>query len=300
MSFFRYPGGKNKLKNAISSHLNLYGFKEGLEYREPFFGGGSVGVQFLGDNPNFKNVWINDKDPGIACLWTSVLAFPEKLKKHIQEFQPSVESFDLFKSELLNKNNVPLKTDQIVLMGFKKLAIHQISYSGLGTKSGGPLGGRSQSSKYKIDCRWSPDYICKKIDKLSDQFSKINFRCNSCTSVDFSRLISSEKDAFIYLDPPYYNKGNELYQCGFTADDHKRLSDALKITPHPWLLSYDDCKEIRELYDWAEMDVVSVNYTITGNKDKDSGKVKSRNKLELLIYSKNHKEIIDASRNVLS
>jgi len=44
-------------------------------------------------------------------------------------------------------------------VGFKKLAIHQISYSGLGTKSGGPLGGKSQESIYKIDCRWSPKHI---------------------------------------------------------------------------------------------------------------------------------------------
>ena len=52
---------------------------------------------------------------------------------------------------------MPDDRGRIVDIGFKKLAIHQISYSGLGTMSGGPLGGAGQKSQYKIDCRWSPD-----------------------------------------------------------------------------------------------------------------------------------------------
>ena len=43
---------------------------------------------------------------------------------------------------------IPLtKEENQISKAFKKLAIHQISYSGLGTKSGGPLGGEKQQSK---------------------------------------------------------------------------------------------------------------------------------------------------------
>ena len=52
--------------------------------------------------------------------------------------------------------------------GFMKIAVHQLSYSGLGLRSGGPLGGRSQASPYKIDCRWSPEYIYKKMMATRD------------------------------------------------------------------------------------------------------------------------------------
>jgi DNA adenine methylase len=300
ISFFRYPGGKSKLRNSISEHLNVYANKLDLEYREPFFGGGSVGLKFISDNPQWKKVWINDKDLGVANLWTSVIRFPNELKKMVQDFKPSIEIFDKYKLELLSNSTVSQNASEIVLHGFKKLAIHQISYSGLGTKSGGPLGGREQKSKYKIDCRWSPDYICKKIDKLHNQFSKLEIKHQSCTSFDFEDLVNSTENSFIYLDPPYYIKGNELYQFGFTKEDHKKMADVLKYTNHPWILSYDDCPEVRRLYSWAEINIIYVNYSITATKDKQSGNRFSRNKSELLIFSKKHKESYNAWKNLFA
>jgi DNA adenine methylase len=277
--FFRYPGGKSKLKTQIYEYFNAEA--QGLEYREPFFGGGSIGLKFVEDNPNWNKVWINDKDAGVASLWTSVIRHPDELKQMVQDFVPSIEMFDKFKEELLSGEEF-----ETVIHGFKKLAIHQTSYSGLGVKSGGPLGGREQKSAYKIDCRWSPDYICKKIDRLHKLFSTLKIREEKCTCLDFTDLILCEDEAFLYLDPPYYIKGNDLYQHGFTEKDHERLAEALQKSTNPWVLSYDDCEEIRKLYEWAEIDTVAVNYSITATKDKESGKRSSRAKEELLIYSK--------------
>ena len=53
---------------------------------------------------------------------------------------------------------------------------------------------------------------------------------------------------FIYGDPPYYSS-EYVYQCGFTWEDHLRLRDALMNAKSKFLLSYNDCPEIRELYD---------------------------------------------------
>lgn len=284
MSFFRYPGGKKKLRYIISRYLNEYSKNKSIEYREPFFGGGSIGINFILDNPFWKKIWLNDKDSGISNLWTSVIRYPEDLKKIILDFIPSIEKFDEYKFDLLNNDEIYNKKKDILDHGFKKLAIHQMSYSGLGTKSGGPLGGRSQESKYKIDCRWSPEYLCKKIDNLHKIFLNLDIKHNVCTNLDFSELILCDTDSFLYLDPPYYMKGNDLYQHGFSEMDHKRLSDLLRDTKNFWLLSYDDCKEVRDLYSWAEIDVISVNYNITSIKEKESGKRLSTNKDELLIY----------------
>jgi DNA adenine methylase len=288
MSFFRYPGGKSKLRKQIAEKINNIAQNNNLEYREPFFGGGSIGLLMLEENPNVKSIWINDFDPGISSLWTTVIQRPDLFKKKVQEFVPSIEMFDKFKEELTSK--VPeLDSDvKIANFGFKKLAIHQISYSGLGTKSGGPLGGREQKSDYKIDCRWSPDYICKKIDILHERFSKLSIRNNICTNLDFSELINDiQHESIIYLDPPYYDKGNDLYQHGFTIKDHERLADCLRKTNHEFVLSYDDCQEIRKLYSWADIQTIDgVNYSITATKDKDTGKRKSTTKPELLIFKK--------------
>jgi DNA adenine methylase len=147
-----------------------------------------------------------------------------------------------------------------------------------------------QKSQYKIDCRWSPEYICKKVDKLHDLFAAIEVRGNCCTNLDFADVIEdTECRCLLYIDPPYYVKGNDLYQHGFTVEDHERLANALRNTEHAWVLSYDDCYEVRQLYKWANVEPLDVNYSITAMKDKDTGERRSRTKTELLIRPKQAK-----------
>jgi DNA adenine methylase len=267
----RYPGGKSKLSNRLIEKFKIAG-----QFREPFFGGGSIGVKML---DSVKNMWVNDKDYGISCFWNSVAKYPQELIDKIQSFVPSVESFYQIKNELLTEVN-----QNIVDVGFKKLAIHQISYSGLGVKSGGPLGGEKQESQYKVNCRWSPDYICNKIVKLNKKINSIKF---ICTNLDFQEVIENTTPCFIYLDPPYFVKGNELYQYGFSLEDHSRLAKSLKETNHSWVLSYDDCSEVRELYNWACIEEISTKYTITNLKNKETGERTATKKGELIIYARN-------------
>ncbi len=287
MGLLRYPGGKQKLSDRICLSFASIDSMKSLEYREPFFGGGSIGIQMIKQYPQLSHIWINDLDFGISSLWTSVILYPDMLIEKVKSFIPSIDIYDEYKTSLLERRAYPDNPEDIVSVGFQKLAIHQISYSGLGTKSGGPLGGRSQNSNYKIDCRWSPDYICKQIRKMHVLFLKVIVRDQQCTHADFASMIQDEsRQAFLYLDPPYFIKGNDLYQHGFTEKDHIRLADVLRKTKHTWLLSYDDCPEIRELYHWAQISEVNgVSYSITATKDKETGDRKSTSKNELFIRS---------------
>jgi DNA adenine methylase len=255
MSLFRYPGGKSKLSAKILSKINPK-----KEYREPFFGGGAIGLEVMKKYSHIK-YWINDVDVGIYSIWNAVWENPDELIDLIKSFVPSVDKFYEFQDYLDN----PVAG---VETGFKKLAIHQISYSGLGIKSGGPLGGKSQKSKYKIDCRWSPEYLEKQIRVIHALFQSVDLKI---TCVDYKNLIDG--DAFIYLDPTYYVKGNDLYQHGFSEEDHGQLAELLK-KKNNWLLSYDDCPEIIRLYSWAKIEEMKLNYSITN----------SRQKTELLIF----------------
>ncbi len=268
-SFFRYPGGKSKFSRTIVSLLKNC---QATEYREPFFGGGSIGLEML---PHCNQSWFNDKDVGIYALWQSIKLYPDQLKKKVSEFQPSLEKFDENKSFLLHENKSFLLDENIVKVGFSKLVVHQLSFSGLGVK-GGPLGGRNQhdGTKYPIDCRWSPTHLNKKIDELHDHFSKTSVKI---TNVDYLDLIEDNScNALMYLDPPYYVQGKQLYQYFFVDEDHRKLANALKNTSHQWVLSYDECDFIRELYDWANIDEITGNYTIRNASEK----------VEFLIYPK--------------
>ena len=67
---------------------------------------------------------------------------------------------------------------------------------------------------------------------------------------DFETLIKhyDRPDAFFYADPPYFST-EDMYDVGFGWDDHVRLRDTLKNIKGKFLLSYNDCPEIRELYE---------------------------------------------------
>lgn len=67
---------------------------------------------------------------------------------------------------------------------------------------------------------------------------------------DFETLIRhyDRPDAFFYLDPPYYST-EDMYEAGFGNEDHIRLRDILGNIKGRFLLSYNDCPEIRGLYE---------------------------------------------------
>lgn len=266
MNFFRYPGGKSKLKNVIVPLIEKIMSAQNIHetsYIEPFFGGGSIGLNVL--DSGFKDYWFNDYDIHIAELWKCAFSQTDGFKDLIASYIPKYEDFDAFKSDLLN-NQTPS-----VELAFKKLAIHQISYSGLGVKAGGPIGGKSQESKYKIDCRWNGKNILKKIDALRGYCPKI-------TSLPFGDVIrQANESSFMYIDPPYYEMGGQLYQHGMSNSQHEELCDLLKSSPAKWLLSYDDTPVIRDLYkDFYVSDFMAKYYI--ANKG-----AKIRVKPELLI-----------------
>ncbi|WP_455902414.1 DNA adenine methylase [Clostridium sp.] len=66
---------------------------------------------------------------------------------------------------------------------------------------------------------------------------------------DFEALIRQydRENAFFYCDPPYYET-EKYYTVAFKEDDHKRLKAALADIKGKWMLSYNDCEFIRELY----------------------------------------------------
>jgi DNA adenine methylase len=72
---------------------------------------------------------------------------------------------------------------------------------------------------------------------------------------DFEALIRQydRDDAFFYCDPPYYMTEGH-YAVEFLKTDHQRLRDTLAGSKGKWMVSYNDCEFIRELYQ---------DYTIT-------------------------------------
>ena len=84
---------------------------------------------------------------------------------------------------------------------------------------------------------------------LIDQLSK-RLEYTVIENQDFEVLIKhyDRENSFFYCDPPYFTS-EYMYDCDFVWDDHVRLFQTLHDIKGKFLVSYNDCKEIRELYD---------------------------------------------------
>lgn len=66
----------------------------------------------------------------------------------------------------------------------------------------------------------------------------------------------------VYLDPPYYVKGKELYENYYGPDDHAKLAKMVKkgIRRQKWIVSYDNVPQIFQLYKGYQFVTYRPNY----------------------------------------
>lgn len=275
---FRYPGGKNKVRHQIYDVLveRRAFLSDDAEFREPFIGGGAI-TKFCLNKKLTSRIWVNDIDPGISSIWHCAINESENFIQMVNDYIPSVDDYWTFKKELKDKKCVDRFSK--LELAFKKLVVHQFSYSGLGVKSGSPIGGKTQvdknglKKKYAFDCRWSPKNIIKEISLFHQSLNGVKIRENTCTQLDYRQLLLDKTyEGLIYLDPPYYEQGESLYQFFFTKNEHIEMANILRNTPHEWVLSYDNHPTILKLYDWAHIMPLDVMYSINskgGMKSKE-------------------------------
>lgn len=250
---FRYPGGKSRLLEWILPHIPKVDV-----FIDVFAGGGSV-MLAVAERDKDCQIHINDADIGIANFWKCVIddSLVNSLITDIAEHKPSVELFLEIQKCRLNLNQ-----NDIVKSAFSTIVCNRQSFSGIGIS--GPIGGMFQKSRYKIDCRWSVDYVIKSILQCHELLKLRTVVTNN----HFRNVLSYAKtsNCHFYIDPPYYQKGNSLYYIGMTKCEHKELCEMLKKMNN-WTLSYDNHTKILELYDFCT--VLSKNqHSMLARKDK--------------------------------
>lgn len=98
-------------------------------------------------------------------------------------------------------------------------------------------------------------YCCKSISMWA-KFPLIERAAARLQSVtvenrDFEALIKQydRPNSFFYCDPPYYSTESFYKDVDFTHKDHERLRNTLLEIDGKFLVSYNDCPEIRALWD---------------------------------------------------
>ena len=235
----RYPGGKQRLSPFIREILdfnNIHG-----HYVEPYAGGAGVGIELL-INKDVKYIHLNDTDVSIYAFWYSVLNHTEELCRLISKSSLTIDEWKKRKC-IVKKGN----SQDLLELGYSLFYLNRCNRSGV--ISGGVIGGLNQKGNYKMDARFNRNDLIRRIEMIScfkDQIFITNYDAEYYISKYIPNL---PKDCLIYLDPPYYNKGSELYLNAYKKEDHARLANAIQEKiEHNWVLSYDGINEILELY----------------------------------------------------
>lgn len=245
----RYPGGKTFLFSFFDDIIKNNKLN-GVTYIEPFAGGAGAALALLLLEKVDKIV-INDLDKAIYSFWMSAVFNSEKFIKKIKSTPVTIDEWKKQK-KIYSKCD-----DDQFKLGFAAFFLNRTNVSGI--LNGGPIGGINQLGKWKIDARFNKEKLIEMISRISMYKDRIIIK-----NEDGIKLIHSylhKENVFIYLDPPYYDKGAALYLNHYKNDNHVNLARELNNNPNSfWLLTYDDKKEIKNLYKDRRIVKFSFNY----------------------------------------
>lgn len=257
----RYPGGKGKLAPFMGFMLEKMNIKNGT-YIEPFAGGAGVALMLLLEG-YVDNIVINDYDKAIYSVWRAIITEPENLIDRINQTDVSVQEWARQK-EIYTTDNTKYSLD----LAFATFYLNRTNRSGI--LKGGPIGGTNQTGNYKINARYNKEELIKRIRKIAAKKSNIKVYNKEVVSFIERILPAYGEDTLVYFDPPYYNKGHELYKNFFDKKDHARIADLiLNHVDSNWIITYDDTPEIIKLYRNQCLRRFDLNYSVA-NTGKSS------------------------------
>lgn len=264
----RYPGGKAKLAPHMKDIIRKNNL-EGCLYIEPYAGGAGVALSLLLEGWASK-IHINDADLAVYSFWKTATEYTEDLINFIETVNVSMESWHEQKYILENPSFFNLKE-----LGFASFFLNRTNRSGI--LKGGVIGGKSQSGNYKLDARFNKKNLINRLIKIQKHAENI-----IVSNDDAALLLQKIKDTqnekiIVYLDPPYYVKGQGLYRNYYNHDDHIHIRDTLLDASFNWIVSYDNNDEIKSMYNSFRQIDYTLNY---------SAQFKSKGK-EVIIYSDN-------------
>jgi DNA adenine methylase len=250
----RYPGGKGKLAAYIKEVIRANQLYDG-EYVEPYAGGAGIALELLFQEYVTK-IHVNDLSAPVYSFWKAVLCDTDELCRLIKNTRLSVASWDRQKRIFANP-----REHSYVQLGFATFFLNRTNRSGI--LNGGVIGGRDQTGPWKIDARYNADELVFRIESIAKMRSKIKLTRSDALALLRFGLPKWPKKTLIYLDPPYYEQGRELYYDYYQPDDHAKLATFIgsKMKTKFWLVSYDNVRPIKKLYSGFRSVVYNVGYS---------------------------------------
>jgi DNA adenine methylase len=225
------------------------------EYVEPYAGGAAIALELL-FHEYVTRIHINDISRPVYSFWRSVLDHTEELCRLVRDTPRTVDAWDVQKRILANEAD-----HDVLAVGFAMFFLNRTNRSGI--LNGGIIGGRDQLGPWKIDARYNAEELIHRIEAIARMRSRIKL-----TRLDALKFLRNgiqrwPDKTLIYLDPPYYVKGRDLYYHFYKHEDHENVAMLVQqeITDQRWIVSYDNVSEIRDLYSGCRRVIYGIGYS---------------------------------------
>jgi DNA adenine methylase len=273
MSFYsplRYPGGKTRLANFLTSAIEKNFFEnEKIVLVEPYAGGAGASLKLLFSG-KVDRIIINDLDKAIFAFWKIAVTDTDFLINKIKKVNVNIEEWKKQKKIYNNPSS------SINELAFATLFLNRTNHSGI--IEGGPIGGMKQVGFWNVQARFTKNTIISRLEKIKEFKNKISVRnLDGITLLKQLEKNKCKNRYFIFLDPPYYQKGKSLYLNHYIDKDHKKLLKLLEKSSLKWVMTYDDVSYIQNLYNKFKKNKFTINHSA----------FRARQGKEILIFSNN-------------
>lgn len=248
----RYPGGKGRLGPWIAKVMRHNGISGGW-YIEPYAGGAGAAL-FLLTQGYVDHIVINDADPVVHAFWKAVTDRNAELLHMIQKTPVTIDTWQR-QREIVS---APGKHN-FVEVAFATFFLNRTNRSGI--LSAGVIGGKAQTGNYKLDARYNVADLTNRIKTIGAYRSRMTVLGVDALDLLTDLSPSFPKKSLVYLDPPYYVKGSLLYRNHYAHEDHAAIAARVEDATYPLIVTYDDCPEVRRLYDSFESTNFELHYS---------------------------------------
>jgi DNA adenine methylase len=220
--------------------------KDVTELMSPFFGGGSVELACAAQG---IKVYGYDVFKPLVAFWQLFLQDPAYLAAKVQEYYPLTKE----RFYQLQKLHLDEETE---LQGVLFFVLNRASFSGT-TLSGG-------CSESSVQERFTQSAI--------DRLLSCQTQGVSVNWADFHDAMEKHPDTFMYLDPPYMIQSSLYGNRGSTHKGFDHLGLHQKLCQRKgWILSYNNCEQIQELY--RDFEIVYPDWKYGMSKNKESKEI---------------------------
>ncbi len=232
---FRYPGGKTWFVPYFKKWLSGLGFRPKCLV-EPFAGGGIISLTAVMEHL-VDRAEMSELDDNVSVVWNVILN--GDYKKLVNR----IISFPITRENVVKElsSNTTSETD----MAFKTILGNRVRRGGIMAPGAGLV--KNGENGRGLASRWYPDTLAKRIEAIAHYRKKITFYKQDAFATIKEHI--SDNNAAYFIDPPYSAggkcAGSRLYLKNQV--DHEALFSLMSLVSGKFIMTYDDCEEVRGL-----------------------------------------------------